>query len=143
MIVSNPPYVARAEYESLPREYRHEPALGLLAHQVRERLHGDLVYYNINRHLNPTNVCFVGCELCAYQDVPNAPGTWSYSPQECVEIARRDFTPQVSEFHIVGGLHPRWKFGVYLDILKALKAASVAEIAAAPGVGPALAAAIR
>jgi len=99
------------------------PALGLLAHATRTRLHGDAVYYNINRHLNPTNVCYVGCELCAYADDPNAEGTWSYTPEECVEIARRDWSPDVGEFHIVGGLHPRWKFGVYLDILRALKEA--------------------
>jgi len=99
------------------------PLLGWLAHSVRERMHGRKVFYNINRHINPTNVCYVGCELCAYADDPNAPGTWSYSPQECVELARRDFIPGTSEFHIVGGLHPRWKFPVYLDILRALKAA--------------------
>ena len=99
------------------------PALGILAHAVRTRMHGDAVYYNINRHLNPTNVCYVGCELCAYGDDPNAPDAWSWSPEECVERARKDFTPDVSEYHIVGGLHPKWKFGVYLDILKALKEA--------------------
>lgn len=99
------------------------PALGLLAHHHRQRQHGDAVYYNINRHINPTNVCYVGCELCAYADDPNAEGTWSYSPEECVEIARRDFSSDVSEFHIVGGLHPRWKFQTYLDILSSLKKA--------------------
>jgi aminodeoxyfutalosine synthase len=99
------------------------PLLGQLAHTVRERLHGDKVHYNINRHINPTNVCFVGCELCAYADDPNAEGTWSYTPQECVDLARKDFIPGTSEFHIVGGLHPRWKFDVYLDILRSLKQA--------------------
>jgi len=99
------------------------PALGVLAHHVRERMHGDAVYYNVNRHVNPTNVCYVGCELCAYGDDPEAEGTWSYSPQECVDLARNDWTPDVSEFHIVGGLHPRWKFPVYVEILKALKEA--------------------
>ncbi|MBU2501537.1 aminofutalosine synthase MqnE [bacterium] len=99
------------------------PALGLLAHHVRDRLHGDAVYYNINRHLNPTNVCYVGCELCAYADDPNAEGTWSYTPAECVELARRDWSPDVTEFHIVGGLHPRWKFDVYAEILRSLKEA--------------------
>jgi aminodeoxyfutalosine synthase len=97
--------------------------VGQLANQVRERRHGDKTYYNVNRHLNPTNVCVVGCELCAYQDNVKAPGTWSYSPEQCVEIARRDYTPDVTEFHIVGGLHPHWKFEVYQDILKALKQA--------------------
>lgn len=99
------------------------PLLGLLAHAARERRHGDRVFYNVNRHVNPTNVCYVGCELCAYADNPDAPGAWAYSPQECVELARRDWTPDVTEFHVVGGLHPRWKFDVYLDILRALKAA--------------------
>ena len=99
------------------------PALGLMAHAVRTRMHGEDVYYNINRHLNPTNGCSVGCELCAYGDDPHAPDTWSWSPEECVEIDRRDFTPDVTEFHIVGGLHPKWKFQVYVDILKALKEA--------------------
>ena len=98
------------------------PLIGHLAHRVRTRMHGDKVHYNINRHINPTNVCFVGCELCAYADDPNAEGTWSYTPRECVEIARKDFIPGTSEFHVVGGLHPRWKFEVYLDILRALKA---------------------
>jgi aminodeoxyfutalosine synthase len=97
--------------------------VGQLANQVRELRHGDKTYYNVNRHLNPTNVCVVGCELCAYQDNVKAPGTWSYSPEQCVEIARRDYTPDVTEFHIVGGLHPHWKFEVYQDILKALKQA--------------------
>lgn len=98
------------------------PALGLMAHHMRTEMHGDRVYYNINRHINPTNVCYVGCELCAYADDPMAEGTWSYSPQECVDMARRDYTPDVTEFHIVGGLHPKWKFEVYADILRALKA---------------------
>jgi aminodeoxyfutalosine synthase len=98
-------------------------SVGQLANEVRERLHGDRTYYNVNRHLNPTNVCFVGCELCAYQDKVTAPGTWSYGPDDCVEIARRDYTPDVTEFHVVGGLHPHWKFDVYVDILRALKKA--------------------
>ncbi len=99
------------------------PALGAMAQTVRERMHGDKVYYNVNRHINPTNVCCVGCELCAYADDPNAEGTWSYTPEECVEIARRDSTGDVTEFHIVGGLHPRWKFDVYVEILRSLREA--------------------
>jgi aminodeoxyfutalosine synthase len=97
--------------------------VGSMANRVRERRHGELTYYNVNRHLNPTNVCFVGCELCAYQDTPNAPGTWAYTPQQAVEVARRDYSPDVKEFHIVGGLHPLWKFEVYVEILRSLKQA--------------------
>jgi aminodeoxyfutalosine synthase len=98
-------------------------ALGRLAHSARTRRHGDAVYFNINRHINPTNVCCVGCELCAYADDPAAPGTWAYTPAECVQIARRDWSARVSEFHVVGGLHPRWKFADYCAILRALREA--------------------
>jgi aminodeoxyfutalosine synthase len=97
--------------------------VGRLANLVRERRHGDVTYWNTNRHVNPTNVCFVGCELCAYQDIPNAPGTWAYTANEAVEMAQKDYTPQVREFHIVGGLHPLWKFDRYVEILRALKQA--------------------
>ena len=41
-------------------------AVGRLADQVRHRLNGDRVYYNINAHLNPTNICRFRCPLCAY-----------------------------------------------------------------------------
>jgi len=102
------------------------PALGLLAHAARERVSGDRVYYNVNRHLNPTNLCCLRCELCAYSAdpaAPDAPDAWAYTPQQCVELARRDWTPDVSEFHIVGGIHPTWDFAAYLAILRALKAA--------------------
>ena len=96
--------------------------IGQLADLANERKNGRKVYFNVNRHLNPTNVCFVGCELCAYQDIPNAPGTWAYTPEQAVAEARRDWRDDVTEFHIVGGLHPKWKFDRYIDILRALKA---------------------
>jgi aminodeoxyfutalosine synthase len=99
------------------------PALGLLAHAARQRVSGDHVYYNVNRHLNPTNLCCLRCELCAYSADPRAPGAWAYTPDECVALARRDWTPDVTEFHIVGGIHPTWGFGDYLAILRALKRA--------------------
>ncbi len=99
------------------------PALGVLAHAARRRRSGDRVYYNVNRHLNPTNVCCLRCELCAYSVDFDAAGAWAYTPQECVELARRDWTPDVTEFHVVGGLHPDWDFDVYLEILRSLKRA--------------------
>ena len=113
-----------SEADGLAIAHSHDvPLLGALAHEVRARLHGDRVYYNVNRHINPTNVCCVGCELCAYSSDPRAEGAWAYSPQECVALARGDWTPGVTEFHVVGGLHPHWKFETYLDILRALRQA--------------------
>jgi aminodeoxyfutalosine synthase len=82
--------------------------VGRLANLVRERLHGDTTYYNINRHLNPTNVCVASCNLCAFY-VPwrQKDDGWTYSVEQAVEIAGRDVDESVSELHIVGGLHPK------------------------------------
>src|SRR5947209_20043303 len=49
-------------------------AIGWLANVVRERLHGDVTYFNVNRHINPTNVCVAACRLCALGRRKDAPG---------------------------------------------------------------------
>src|ERR1700735_2856471 len=41
-------------------------AIGWMANAVRERMHGDIAYFNVNRHINPTNVCVASCRLCAF-----------------------------------------------------------------------------
>jgi len=96
--------------------------VGRLANLVRERLHGDRTYYNINRHLNPTNVCVASCKLCAFY-VPwrEREEGWTYSVEQAVEIAARDLDESVSELHIVGGLHPKLLVDYYEDLFRALK----------------------
>jgi aminodeoxyfutalosine synthase len=96
--------------------------VGRLANLVRERLHGDRTYYNINRHLNPTNVCVASCRLCAFY-VPwrERDRGWSYSVERAVEIAARDIDETVSELHIVGGLHPELRVEYYEELFRALK----------------------
>jgi aminodeoxyfutalosine synthase len=96
--------------------------VGRLANLVRERLHGDRTYYNINRHLNPTNVCVASCKLCAFY-VPwrERDDGWTYTVEQAVEIAARDVDESVSELHIVGGLHPKLLVGYYEDLFRALK----------------------
>ena len=49
-------------------------ALGWLANYVREKRHGDVCYFNVNRHINPTNVCVAHCKLCAFGRSPESPG---------------------------------------------------------------------
>jgi aminodeoxyfutalosine synthase len=96
--------------------------VGRLANLVRERLHGDTTYYNINRHLNPTNVCVASCNLCAFY-VPwrQKDEGWTYSVEQAVEIAARDVDESVSELHIVGGLHPKLLVDYYEDLFRGLK----------------------
>src|SRR3990172_3417265 len=105
--------------------YRTNDLLGLgwLANLVRERKNGNACYYNINRHLNPTNVCVAHCRLCAFGRDPNAPGAYTMAIDEAVRTAARGYDESVTEFHIVGGLHPDLPFDYYCDLLRALKKA--------------------
>ena len=96
--------------------------LGRLANLVRERRHGRVAYYNVNRYLNPTNLCWVDCALCAWARKVNEPGGYELAIDECVAEAGRGYSEAVTEFHIVGGLHPTWPFEYYTGLLRALKA---------------------
>src|SRR5579872_3521395 len=57
-------------------------ALGWLANYVREKRHGNVCYFNVNRHINPTNVCVAHCKLCAFGRDSNAPGAYTYALEE-------------------------------------------------------------
>ncbi len=96
--------------------------VGRLADIRREALHGDRTFFNINRHLNPTNVCAASCALCAFY-VPwrEREKGWTWSVDEAVKIAARDLDESVSELHIVGGLHPRLGVDYYEELFRALK----------------------
>jgi aminodeoxyfutalosine synthase len=96
-------------------------ALGWLANHVREKLHGDLCYYNINRHINPTNVCVAHCKLCAFGRSPDSPGAYTFALEEMFQRAAKGVSEGATEFHIVGGLHPDLPFDYYLDLIRGLK----------------------
>ncbi len=96
-------------------------AVGWLANYVREKRHGNVCYYNINRHINPTNVCVAHCRLCAFGRDPDAPGAYTYALEEVWERAAQGVREGATEFHIVGGLHPDLPFDYYLDLIRGLK----------------------
>jgi aminodeoxyfutalosine synthase len=96
-------------------------AVGWLANQVREKRHGNITYYNVNRHINPTNVCIAHCRLCAFGRDPNAPGAYTYALEEIYQRAEQGMREGVTEFHIVGGLHPDLTFEHYLELVRGLK----------------------
>src|SRR5258706_13197870 len=52
-------------------------AVGWLANQVRERMHGNITYFNVNRHINPTNVCVAACRLCAFGRKQGSEGSYT------------------------------------------------------------------
>jgi aminodeoxyfutalosine synthase len=96
-------------------------AIGWLANQIRERLHGNVAYFNVNRHINPTNVCVAACRLCAFGRKKDAPGAYTMALEEAFETAASGYSEAVTEFHIVGGLHPDLPFQYYLDLIAGLK----------------------
>ncbi len=109
-----------AEAESLwdPALDLHE--LGELANLVRERKNGNLAYYNINTHLNPTNVCVYRCTFCAFRaDLREERGYWM-TDEQILERGREAVSAGSTEMHIVGGLHHQKDYDWYLNIIRIL-----------------------
>jgi aminodeoxyfutalosine synthase len=96
-------------------------AVGWLANYVREKRHGNICYFNVNRHINPTNVCVAHCRLCAFGRSPDSPGAYSFALEEIYGRAANGVAEGATEFHIVGGLHPDLPFEYYLDLIRGLK----------------------
>ena len=96
-------------------------AVGWLANFVREKKHGNVTYFNVNRHINPTNVCVAHCKLCAFGRSPDSPGAYNFALDEIYKRAGEGVAEGATEFHIVGGLHPDLSFDYYLTLIRGLK----------------------
>jgi aminodeoxyfutalosine synthase len=96
-------------------------AVGWLANYVREKRHGNTTYFNVNRHINPTNVCVAHCKLCAFGRDPNAPGAYNFALEEIYARAEQGVREGATEFHIVGGLHPDLSFDYFMEMIRGLK----------------------
>jgi aminodeoxyfutalosine synthase len=99
------------------------PEVGELANCVRERLHGNVAYYNINTHLNPTNVCVYRCKFCAFRaDLRDSRG-YLMSTDEILARGQEAVDVGSTELHITGGLHHQQPFAWYLNLIRILHAA--------------------
>jgi aminodeoxyfutalosine synthase len=96
-------------------------ALGFMANLVRERLHGNRTYFNVNRHINPTDVCVASCRLCAFGKRARDPKAYTMSLEQVWETAGRGWSEAITEFHIVGGLHPELTLEWYCEMFRGLK----------------------
>ena len=96
-------------------------AVGWLANWVREKMHGDVTYFNVNRHINPTNVCVAACRLCAFGRKKDTPGAYTMALEEAWQRAAEGYSEAVTEFHLVGGLHPDLQLEYFLDLISGLK----------------------
>jgi len=92
--------------------------LAELANLVRERKNGNSAYYNVNEHLNPTNVCVYRCTFCAFRaDLKSAKG-YVMSDAEVLERAAEAERKGATELHIVGGLHHQLPYDWYLNVVR-------------------------
>ncbi|MEU3228326.1 aminofutalosine synthase MqnE [Streptomyces sp. NPDC006976] len=97
--------------------------LGGLAHQVRTRKNGNVVHFNINRHLNMTNVCTASCAYCSFQRKPGEMDAYTMRIEEAVKLAKAMENDQLTELHLVNGLHPTLPWRYYPRSIRALKEA--------------------
>jgi aminodeoxyfutalosine synthase len=94
--------------------------VGQLANLRRERQHGNVAYYNINTHLNPTNVCVYRCTFCAFRaDLRDAKG-YVMSDEQVLARGREAADSGCTEMHIVGGLHHQKKYDWYVHLVRLL-----------------------
>jgi aminodeoxyfutalosine synthase len=96
-------------------------ALGSMANQVRERHHGNYTYYNVNTHINPTNVCVYTCDFCAFRADLGEDRAYVMDRDQIVERARQAAARGATELHIVGGLHHKLPFRYYVDVVRWIK----------------------
>jgi aminodeoxyfutalosine synthase len=92
--------------------------LGELANIVRERKNGQRTFYNVNTHLNPTNVCVYRCTFCAFRADLKSPKGYVMSDEQIVERAAEAERRGATELHIVGGLHHQLPYEWYLNVVR-------------------------
>ena len=107
--------------------YKTDDLFGLarLADRANRDKNGDKVYFNINRHLNPTNLCrYVrNCKFCSFAATLSDPRGYTMSNAEMIEAVAGMEAEGAKEIHIVGGIHPKKDYDWYLGIIRDLKAA--------------------
>lgn len=98
-------------------------SLGLLANLVRERMHGDRVYFNRNVHINATNVCEASCVFCSFARLKTGDkDAWTMSNEDALRRLRVLDNTLLTEVHIVNGLNPDLPYDYYTKLLSAIKA---------------------
>ena len=90
--------------------------VGRMADFAKKRITGDKVYFVLNRHVNPTNICVLSCKFCDFAKKPGDSDAYEMSIEEILDHVDDD----IHEIHIVGGHHPTWPFEYYVEMVKAI-----------------------
>ena len=97
--------------------------LGRKADDIRKKMHGKKTYFNINRHINPTNICADICKFCAYSATRKNPNQYTMSHEQIMEIVADVHSRGAKEVHIVSAHNPNTGLDWYLEIFKKIKSA--------------------
>jgi aminodeoxyfutalosine synthase len=95
--------------------------LGKLADIVRRQRHGRVTYFNVNRHFNPTNVCYADCKFCGFYRTPRQADAYTHNIEDSLRIAGQAVSEGATELHITGGLNTKLPFSYFTDLLASLK----------------------
>src|SRR5204863_9713124 len=96
--------------------------LGSLANKVKERLHGDKVFFNRNFHIEPTNVCVFSCNFCSYSRLyAHRDEGWELSIEQMLNIVKNYDDKPITEVHIVGGVHPKMNLEFFAELMRKIK----------------------
>jgi len=95
--------------------------LGFQADEIRKKYHQNKVFFNVNRHINPSNICKDVCKFCAFSAHRKNPNPYTLSIQECVEIAKDAYKKGAKEVHVVSAHNPEVGYDYYMNIVKAIK----------------------
>ncbi len=98
--------------------------IGQLADHARRRLNGDRVYFMVNRHINPTNICRNRCKFCAFARSAGEEGAYEMTLDAVADAAAEGAADGAYEIHIVSGLHPDWSYEFYVDMVRRVREAT-------------------
>jgi aminodeoxyfutalosine synthase len=97
--------------------------LGILANHVRENKNGSYVYFNRNLHIEPTNLCVFDCKFCSYSRLLKQKGdadSWEMTDEQILETIK-NHNQNITEVHIVGGVHPKMDLYYFANLFKQIK----------------------
>ena len=97
-------------------------AIFAVADILRRRSKGDYVTFVVNRNINFTNICYMGCRFCGFAKRKEEAGSEWLEPAQVVERAQRAWDRGGTEVCIQGGLHPKMEGSYYRELILAIKA---------------------
>jgi aminodeoxyfutalosine synthase len=95
--------------------------MAVLATETKKAKSGDVVFFNRNFHIEPTNICVFNCRFCSYHKPEGDPESWELTENEILDIVRRFEGVPVTEVHITGGVHPSRDIHYYGNILASIR----------------------